>query len=62
MSEITRTQKIELNILEANIKNTRTGSVGFLIVHIPHISEDGFNTFVTELHKQHVNVEVIKHG
>ena len=55
-------QNIELNILEANIKNTRTGSIGFLIVHIPHISEDGFNTFVTELHKQHVNVEVIKHG
>lgn len=62
VSDITRMQNIELNILEANIKNTRTGSIGFLIVHIPHISEDGFNTFVTELHKQHVNVEVIKHG
>ena len=54
VSDITRMQNIELN--------TRTGSIGFLIVHIPHISEDGFNTFVTELHKQHVNVEVIKHG
>ena len=44
VSYISKTHNIDINILEANIKNTRGGSVGFLVVHIPHI-ETEFETF-----------------
>ena len=37
VSYISKTHNIDINILEANIKNTRGGSVGFIVVHIPHI-------------------------
>lgn len=62
VSYISKTHNIDINILEANIKNTRGGSVGFLVVHIPHIAETEFETFKEDLHQQHVNVEVVKHG
>ncbi|WP_368917623.1 NIL domain-containing protein, partial [Staphylococcus haemolyticus] len=62
VSYISKTHNIDINILEANIKNTRGGSVGFIVVHIPHIAETEFETFKEDLHQQHVNVEVVKHG
>ncbi len=61
VSYITKNMDIDINILEANIKNTRDGSIGFLVIHIPHISHLAFEEFKNDLHKRHVNVEVIKH-
>lgn len=62
ISYITKTHNIDFNILEANIKNTRGSSLGFLVIHVPHIAEKDFENFKNDLHQQHVNVEVIKHG
>lgn len=61
VSYITKNLNIDINILEANIKNTREGSIGFLVIHIPHITHEAFEEFKNDLHKRHVNVEVIKH-
>ena len=62
ISYMTTTHNIDVNILEADIKNTKNGSLGFLVIHIPHISEEHFKQFKHNLHEQHVNVEVLKHG
>ena len=62
VSYITKTHNIDVNILEADIKNTRNGSIGFLVIHIPHINNDSFEHFKNDLHEQHVNVEVLRHG
>ena len=62
VSYITKTHNIDVNILEANIKNTKDGSIGFLVIQIPHIDSDNFEQFKNDLHQQHVNVEVLKHG
>ncbi|MBI5971869.1 methionine ABC transporter ATP-binding protein [Staphylococcus caledonicus] len=62
ISYITKTHNIDFNILEANIKNTRGSSLGFLVIHVPHIAGKDFENFKNDLHQQHVNVEVIKHG
>ncbi|MCG2351621.1 methionine ABC transporter ATP-binding protein [Staphylococcus epidermidis] len=62
ISYMTKTHNIDVNILEANIKNTKNGSLGFLVIHIPHICEEHFKQFKHNLHEQHVNVEVLKHG
>lgn len=62
VSYITKTHNIDVNILEADIKNTRNGSIGFLVIHIPHINNDSFEQFKNDLHEQHVNVEVLRHG
>ncbi|RIL72583.1 methionine ABC transporter ATP-binding protein [Staphylococcus devriesei] len=62
ISYITKTHNIDFNILEANIKNTRGSSLGFLVIHVPYITEKDFENFKNDLHQQHVNVEVIKHG
>lgn len=62
VSYITKTHNIDVNILEANIKNTKNGSIGFLVIHIPHIDNENFEHFKKDLHNQHVNVEVLRHG
>ena len=62
ISYMTKTHNIDVNILEADIKNTKNGSLGFLVIHIPHISEEHFKQFKHNLHEQHVNVEVLRHG
>lgn len=62
VSYITKTHNIDVNILEADIKNTRNGSIGFLVIHIPHINNDSFEHFKNDLHEQYVNVEVLRHG
>lgn len=62
VSYITKTHNIDVNILEVDIKNTRNGTIGFLVIHIPHISEVDFNHFTEGLHKKGVNVEVLRHG
>lgn len=62
ISYMTKTHNIDVNILEADIKNTKNGSLGFLVIHIPHISEEHFKQFKHNLNEQHVNVEVLKHG
>ncbi|MEQ5995352.1 methionine ABC transporter ATP-binding protein [Staphylococcus saccharolyticus] len=62
ISYITKMHHIDFNILEADTKNTKNGSLGFLVIHIPHINIERFNQFKNDLHDQHVNVEVLRHG
>ncbi|EWJ24691.1 TPA: methionine ABC transporter ATP-binding protein [Staphylococcus aureus] len=53
---------IKINILEANIKNTKNGTVGFLVLHIPYISSVDFGKFEKELIERQVKMEVLRHG
>ena len=62
VSYITKTHNIDVNILEANIKHTKDGSIGFLAVHIPNVNSEKFEKFINDLEAQHVSVEVLKHG
>lgn len=62
VSYITKTHQIDVNILEADIKNTRNGTLGFLVIHIPFISSENFEDFKSNLNEKHVNVEVLRHG
>lgn len=62
VSYITKTHQIDVNILEADIKNTRNGTLGFLVIHIPFISSENFEYFKSNLNEKHVNVEVLRHG
>ncbi|MCQ1074217.1 methionine ABC transporter ATP-binding protein [Staphylococcus aureus] len=52
----------KINILEANIKNTKNGTVGFLVLHIPYISSLDFGKFEKELIERQVKMEVLRHG
>ena len=61
VSYITRAHQIDVNILEANIKNTKNGSIGFLVLHLPNINSEKFEDFNSDLAKQHVSVEVLRH-
>lgn len=62
VSYITKTHQIDVNILEADIKNTRNGTLGFLVIHIPFVSSENFEDFKSNLNEKHVNVEVLRHG
>lgn len=62
VSYITKTHQIDVNILEADIKNTRNGTLGFLVIHIPFISSENFEYFKSNLNEKHVNVKVLRHG
>ncbi|EHJ07843.1 methionine ABC transporter ATP-binding protein [Staphylococcus simiae] len=62
VSNLSKLYNIDINILEANIKNTKEGTVGFLILHIPFITTEDFGKFKKELNEQHVKVEVLRHG
>ncbi|MDN5696262.1 MAG: methionine ABC transporter ATP-binding protein, partial [Staphylococcus equorum] len=62
VSYITKTHNIDVNILEANIKHTKDGSIGFLVVHLPTVNSEKFEKFKNDLEAQHVSVEVLKHG
>lgn len=62
VSYITKTHQIDVNILEADIKNTRNGTLGFLVIYIPFISSENFEDFKSNLNEKHVNVEVLRHG
>ncbi|HCX8691457.1 TPA: methionine ABC transporter ATP-binding protein, partial [Staphylococcus aureus] len=46
----------------ANIKNTKNGTVGFLVLHIPYISSVDFGKFEKELIERQVKMEVLRHG
>lgn len=61
VSYITRAHQIDVNILEANIKNTKSGSIGFLVLHLPNINSEKFEDFNSDLAKQQVSVEVLRH-
>ncbi|WP_398574571.1 NIL domain-containing protein, partial [Staphylococcus epidermidis] len=45
ISYITTTHNIHLNILQPHINNTKNPSFRFLLIHIPHISQQHFNQF-----------------
>ncbi len=45
VSSLSTAYDIKINILEANIKNTKNGTVGFLVLHIPYISSVDFGKF-----------------
>lgn len=62
VSYITKTHNIDVNILEANIKNSKNGSIGFLVLHLPNVGTDQFDSFKENLELQQVSVEVLRHG
>ncbi|HBC4585463.1 TPA: methionine ABC transporter ATP-binding protein [Staphylococcus aureus] len=62
VSSLSAAYDIKINILEANIKNTKNGTVGFLVLHIPYISSVDFGKFEKELIERQVKMEVLKHG
>ncbi|HCW7120397.1 TPA: methionine ABC transporter ATP-binding protein [Staphylococcus aureus] len=61
-SSLSTAYDIKINILEANIKNTKNGTVGFLVLHIPYISSIDFGKFEKELIERQVKMEVLRHG
>lgn len=61
-SSLSTAYDIKINILEANIKNTKNGTVGFLVLHIPYISSVDFGKFEKELIERQVKMEVLRHG
>ena len=62
VSYITKTHNIDVNILEANIKHTKDGALGFLVLHLLDVNSEKFEKFKNDLGAQHVSVEVLKHG
>ncbi|MBE5666947.1 methionine ABC transporter ATP-binding protein [Staphylococcus sp. SS251] len=62
VSSLSSAFNIKINILEANIKNTKDGTVGFLILQIPFITNEDFGKFEKELIERQVKVEVLRHG
>ena len=62
VSYITKTHNIDVNILEANIKHTKDGSLGLLVLHLLDVDSEKFEKFKNDLDAQHVSVEVLKHG
>lgn len=62
ISYITKTHDIDVNILEANIKHSKDGSIGFLVLHLPSLDSEKFEKFKNDLEAQHVSLEVLKHG
>ncbi|HDP6049302.1 TPA: methionine ABC transporter ATP-binding protein [Staphylococcus aureus] len=62
VSSLSTACDIKINILEANIKNTKNGTVGFLVLHIPYISSVDFGKFEKELIERQVKMEVLRHG
>ncbi|HDG4090735.1 TPA: methionine ABC transporter ATP-binding protein [Staphylococcus aureus] len=62
VSNLSTAYDIKINILEANIKNTKNGTVGFLVLHIPYISSVDFGKFEKELIERQVKMEVLRHG
>ncbi|MEL0538512.1 methionine ABC transporter ATP-binding protein [Staphylococcus debuckii] len=62
VSYITQQYDLNVNILEANIRHSKNGPVGFLIVHIAGLKTEYFDEFKNELEKRSVNVEVVRHG
>lgn len=62
VSSLSTACDIKINILEANIKNTKNGTVGFLVLHIPYIPSVDFGKFEKELIERQVKMEVLRHG
>ncbi len=62
VSSLSTAYDIKINILEANIKNTKNGTVGFLVLHIPYISSVDFGKFEKELIERQVKMEVLDMG
>lgn len=62
VSSLSTAYDTKINILEANIKNTKNGTVGFLVLHIPYISSIDFGKFEKELIERQVKMEVLRHG
>ncbi|HCZ8074637.1 TPA: methionine ABC transporter ATP-binding protein [Staphylococcus aureus] len=62
VSGLSTAYDIKINILEANIKNTKNGTVGFLVLHIPYISSVDFGKFEKDLIERQVKMEVLRHG
>ncbi|ARJ51345.1 methionine ABC transporter ATP-binding protein [Staphylococcus lutrae] len=62
VSYLTETHHLQLNILEGNIKHSKTGAIGYLLVHIKDFSKIHFEEIKAALDAQNVDIEVIKHG
>lgn len=62
ISYLAKEHQIDVNILEANIKHSKSGTIGFIVIHIPHLSNEAFHRLETDLNEKHIEVEVISHG
>lgn len=62
VSYITQKYHLNVNILEANIRHSKNGPIGFLIVHIADLKTEFFDDFKNELEKRNVSVEVVRNG
>lgn len=62
VSYITRTHHVAVNILEANIKHSKKGIIGFILLHLQNVSEHEFEQLTLELAEKKIEVEVISHG
>ncbi|MCU5745918.1 ATP-binding cassette domain-containing protein [Staphylococcus sp. SQ8-PEA] len=62
VSYITRTLNIDVNILEASVRHTQQGALGFLIIHLADLNTDDFDNFISDLEQRGIQVEVIRHG
>ncbi|MDE9846250.1 methionine ABC transporter ATP-binding protein [Staphylococcus pseudintermedius] len=62
VSHLTQKHGISVNILEGNIKHSKTGTLGYLLVHIEQFSSINFDQIQAELRAQNVEIEVVSHG
>ncbi|MCO4355080.1 methionine ABC transporter ATP-binding protein [Staphylococcus agnetis] len=62
VSYISKTHDVEVNILEANIKHSKSGAIGFIVLHIPNVAQADFEQLTHDLELKHIEVEVIAHG
>ncbi|PTJ01605.1 methionine ABC transporter ATP-binding protein [Staphylococcus simulans] len=62
VSYITQKYNLNVNILEANIRHSKSGPIGFLIVHIADLKTEFFDDFKNELENRNVGVEVVRNG
>lgn len=62
ISYILKTYDVAVNILEANIKHSKSGAIGFIVVHISNIAQTQFEQLKLDLESKQIEVEVIAHG
>lgn len=62
VSYIAKEHNVAVNILEANIKHSKTGAIGFIVLHIPNVTDADYQQLKSDLEAQQIEVEVIQHG
>lgn len=62
LSHLSQEYHLSANILEGNIKHSKTGTIGYLLVHIQDVSKTNFDEVQADLESQNIDVEVVSHG